>query len=382
MKKLEKVLLSAGLIVCLAGFLCLGCDIDEPEPEPEPETTPQEEAWETSAHADETAESFTHWDEDGVIEAQCAKCHSSYGFLDFIGADGTAADSVDNDAELGSVISCDVCHQGEDGGAIRAITSVAFPSGVTISGIGSEAICMHCHQGRASKQDVDDAVAAAGADNATAKPGFVAAAALDDDTVSVDLGFVNIHYYAAGAILYGSEVQGGYEYDNETYSGRNTHTAAYDSCIECHNPHSLEVASENCFNCHREVSDFKDIRYGSSGMDYDGDGDTDEGIYYEISGMEEILYSAIQSYATQVIGTGIVYDAAAYPYFFIDTNGNGTADADEASFANRYNAWTPRLLKAAYNYQTVKKDPGGYTHNPAYVIELLQSSIADLNNAL
>ena len=38
---------------------------------------------------------------------------------------------------------------------------------------------------------------------------------------------------------------------------------------------------------------------------------------------------------------------------------------------NRYRSWTPRLLKAAYNYQVVSKDPGAYTHNPTYALQLL-----------
>ena len=52
-----------------------------------------------------------------------------------------------------------------------------------------------------------------------------------------------------------------------------------------------------------------------------------------------------------------------YPYFFNDNNGNGEADKDEAKFPNRYKSWTPRLMKAAYNYQFVTKDPGAFAHN-------------------
>ena len=77
-------------------------------------------------------------------------------------------------------------------------------------------------------------------------------------------------------------------------------------------------------------------------------------------------------------GKPIVYDAEAYPYFFVDTNGNGTADKDEAKFPNRYKNWTPRLMKAAYNYQFVTKDPAAFAHNPIYAIQLLHNSLADL----
>ena len=100
----------------------------------------------------------------------------------------------------------------------------------------------------------------------------------------------------------------------------------------------------------------------------------------EIYTLHEELYTAIQQYAQDVTGTPIVYSDAAYPYFFIDKNENGTADPDEAAFPNRFNTWTPRLLKAAYNYQYVAKDPGGYVHNPKYLLQVLYDSLADLNS--
>jgi len=67
---------------------------------------------------------------------------------------------------------------------------------------------------------------------------------------------------------------------------------------------------------------------------------------------------------------------SGYPYVFID--GNGVADADEMSRSNRYNAFTPRLLQATYNYHYVVKDPGAYVHNGKYVIQVLYDSLEDL----
>ena len=40
--------------------------------------------------------------------------------------------------------------------------------------------------------------------------------------------------------------------------------------------------------------------------------------------------------------------------------------------------WTPKLLKAAFNYQYSQKDPGAFVHNPKYVIQFLIDSIEDL----
>ena len=57
------------------------------------------------------------------------------------------------------------------------------------------------------------------------------------------------------------------------------------------------------------------------------------------------------------------------------------ADPEEVNPGNRFDAWTPRLVKAAYNYQFAKKDPGGYVHNPRYVLQLLHDSVMDLGAA-
>jgi len=43
-----------------------------------------------------------------------------------------------------------------------------------------------------------------------------------------------------------------------------------------------------------------------------------------------------------------------------------------------YNAFTPRLLQAAYNYHYVVKDPGAFAHNGKYIIQVLYDSLEDL----
>lgn len=339
-------------------------------PSPVISDVPFEQLWAASPHADASAEAFVHWDEADpkAVPANCAKCHSTPGFLDFLGMDGTAAGVVDNPAEIGTVVTCAACHNE----ATAALTSVVFPSGAEITGLGAEARCMECHQGRASTAQVNTAI------TDRANPD-------DLDAVSADLGFVNIHYFAAAATLYGTQVQGGYQYDGKTYDARFDHVAGYDTCIGCHNPHTLELKLEECSVCHTgvaSVEDLRDVRMEGSLADYDGDGDIAEGIYYEIEGLRTMLNQALQAYASEVAGTAIVYDSHAHPYFFIDTNGNGEVDDGEAVSSNRYNTWTPRLLQAAYNYQTSLKDPGAFAHGGKYIVQLLYDSIEDLNSAI
>ena len=165
---------------------------------------------------------------------------------------------------------------------------------------------------------------------------------------------------------------GGYEYDGKAYDSKFDHVAGYDTCIDCHNSHTLEVKIDECVQCHEGVTSAEDlvnIRMPGSLVDYNGNGDMEEGIDAEIDGLREMLYEAMQAYASEVAGSPITYDAHAYPYFFDDAG-------------ERYAAWTPRLAKAAYNYQTSLKDPGNFAHGGKYTIQLLYDSIEDLNQAI
>ncbi|MDF1516004.1 MAG: cytochrome c3 family protein, partial [Anaerolineae bacterium] len=353
--------------ICPEPVVCPECP--DAEPCPSSVEAPFEAMWMTSAHADASAEAFVHWDEDdpAVVPATCAKCHSTYGYQDFLGADGTAAGSVDNDAAIGSVITCVACHNE----ATLKMTSVIFPSGAEITDLGPEARCMQCHQGRASTANVDSGIEEAGL--------------TDMDTPSEELGFINIHYFAAAATQFGTQAMGGYQYASKLYDAKFAHVADMDTCVDCHNPHTLEVQVETCSDCHTgvaSVDDLKNIRTVASKSDYDGDGDTDEGVFYEIEGLQAMLMEAIQTYAQDVVKTAIGYNSHAYPYFFMDGDANGEIDEEEAVFGNAYSSWTGRLAKAAYNYQTSLKDPGAFAHGGKYIIELLYDSIDDLNTVL
>ncbi len=383
---MKKILFIVGLVIGLA-FIVVACKPQAPaataEPPKCPATTPcpaqpaQPEAgtgveapfaavWQASGHADAKAAAFTHWNEEDPkeIPTTCAKCHSSDGFKDYVGADGSAAMAVDKASAIGTVITCDTCHN--EGTA--KLTSVVFPSGVELKGLGKEAVCMTCHQGMASMVQVDEATKDK-----------------EPDTVIADASFTNIHYFAAAATLYGGEVKGGYQYEGKSYDAKNDHVEGLDTCLACHDSHSLEVKVQECSGCHSDVKaveDLKNVREPSSLRDYDGDGDVKEGMFYEIEGLQTALYGAIQAYGKDVAKSAIVYTREAYPYFFIDTNADGKTDEAEAVFPNAYKSWTPRLLKAAYNYQLSIKDPGAYAHGNKYIVQLLFDSMEDLNMKL
>jgi hypothetical protein len=317
-------------------------------------------------HADLTSRSFTYWNTTDplAVPVNCAKCHSNAGFHDFIGLDGSQAGVVDAPAAPG-ILQCTTCHND----VTVAQTEVAMPSGEMLTGLGREAVCMECHQGRQSGVSVAAAIERAG---------------VDHDAVMDAQGFLNIHYYAAAATLYGADAGGGFEYPGKRYEPRFEHVSEYATCQTCHDPHSLQLDVASCATCHtgvETVADLRDIRMPGSFVDYDGDGDITTGIYYELYNLRSMLFGLIQQYAAEVVGRPIGY-ADGNPYYFFDLDGDGQISRDEQTRANAYNTFTPRLLAAAYNYQVAKKDPGGYTHNAKYLIQIVHDSIEDLASAL
>ena len=377
---MRKIFLLASVVVLFAfamtanraiGKQSMDVEPVAPQQDPEPRdpltdfVVPYVAEWAASPHADVTAEAFIHWNEEDPKEVptSCAKCHSSTGYQDYLGADGSEAGVVDLGVPVGEVVECVACHNE----VTMDKTSVVMPSGIELTDLGAESRCMECHQGRESKVSIDKFITDAAAES--------------DDTVSDALRFRNIHYFPAAATKYGTLAKGGYEYEGNTYDGNFGHVDGYSTCTECHNPHTLEVKVEECAACHEgvvEVEDLKNVRMAGSMKDYDGDGDVEEGIYYELQGVSEALYGAIQAYSTTVLTTAIVYDAAAYPYFFADANANGAVDEGEGGYAT----WTPRLVKATYNYQTYQKDPGAFAHGGKYDIQLMYDSLMDMNAAL
>ena len=313
-----------------------------------------------SGHANKESRSFTNWDNNDppVIPANCATCHSTPGFLDFLGEDGSPTGIVDQPAPTGSVITCNACHNR----TAHELKIIRFHSEVEVNPTDSEAVCLVCHQTRQSTIGIERTLQD-----------------LTDDAVLPNQGFINPHYSFAASTQYGADAHSGFEYPDREYAGFFFHSPGVSTCTDCHNPHDLRVDPQKCSICHVnvvDIEDFYDIR--TQKKDFDGNLNSSEGISAEIASLHSRLLSAIQLYAQEVAGFGVVY-ADQFPYFFIDANLNGVADSEEVNIGNRYNAWTPRMLRAAYNYQFVKKDTGGYVHNSRYIIQLLRDSISDIS---
>jgi hypothetical protein len=298
-------------------------------------------AREDAGHFAGDTEPFRHWDSEGEVPASCSKCHSATGLPQFLKEVANISNEISNG------FMCTTCHDTEAGFPARyEVASVKFPSGAEVSFGGQDAdgnyvandgnLCLQCHQGRESKVSVDRAID------------------------SGNFGFRNVHYFAAGATLFGADAQGAYMYEGQEYAGY-FEEHPLNKCQDCHDVHELEPEVEACASCHG-TEDVEAIRMNAP--DYDGDGDTAEGVKAELDSLAEALYAEIQTY-TEAQGTKAVYNGSAYPYWF--------DEADE-----RFTAFDAQSLKATYNYQYYQKDPGAFVHNGKFVAQILIDSISDL----
>jgi hypothetical protein len=175
------------------------------------------------------------------VPQSCAKCHSTPGYIDFLGADGSEPGVVDAAAPIGSVVSArpatirgDVPRHG------------CFPSGMRRSPTSNP------------KRAVWNATRDAPRRFRWTPPlpmlGWRGSGRRQRRAC-----FINIHYYAAAATQYGTHVKGGYEYDGKSYDGRFAHVEPFDTCISCHNPHTLEVQFDECTACHAGLNSAEDL---------------------------------------------------------------------------------------------------------------------------
>jgi hypothetical protein len=156
---------------------------------------------------------------------------------------------------------------------------------------------------------------------------------------------------------------------NPAYASHRVTTPNPNNCV-CH---AGDVSQTGDF----EIANIRPAT-GFGSTDFDGDGNKTESLKSEIAGLEDILYAQIRTYSATTLGKFIVYDGAAYPYWFVDTNNNNIHDTGEGS----YTTFDAALLKAAYNYQFSKKEPCGYIHNSLYLAQVLADSTIDIGGTV
>ena len=326
----------------------------------------------------------------------CQRCHTATGFANFAENPATY-DPERNDfrhlvgwkqksaivsgstairsggSKQNEVLYCWGCHSNAGAGTLRnpgAITQTytAGTTGdpattVTYPDAKGSNVCISCHLGRETGEVIKN----------------------DQDADGVR-SFINSHYLAAGGTLFGTT---GYEFGNRDYANRASFqhdkigtsaapgTGSNGPCVGCHmttpNSHKFSnvtkdgtgaitaITSTACVTCHA----------GNYAL-------TPESLTVE----EEEYMAALDALKAALASKGIFF-ANSHPYFFKDTNANGVLDSGEISSSNGFTNWASvygfaewkNTMGAAFNFNLLEHDPGGYAHNRYYAKRLIWDSI-------
>ena len=288
--------------------------------------------WANSVHASGSSIDYTNRDGSG-----CTKCHNHQGFQEYL-ATGEVTEPYDSV----SAIHCFTCHSPHLTGDMSLATTdpVTLLDG-TVYNFGNSNICANCHQARSTPEDITD-------------------------NYIVTSSRFGPHHGPQGDLIAGTL---GYEYPSYgAYPNSNHGGAVGQACVSCHmgNPgsthegykiggHSWNMEDEDgntlveeCARCHAEASDDYDDIIQDVHVDFDNDGDPDEGYMNEMDGLHDSL-------KVLLLSLNLV-------------TGSGSAVQDTIADAG--------VAGAVWNFRVYLEDRSHSVHNPAYIKALLQSSIA------
>lgn len=271
--------------------------------------------WENSIHASGNNVDYTN--RGGFYD--CTTCHDHQGFVDFL-----EAGEINAPYDRVSSIHCFTCHAPHTRGDLSLRTNDPYTLfNGDVFDHGSANLCANCHHSRLSADDVTEGI-----------------------EVSAYWG---PHHGPQGDLINKSN---GYEFDGYEY-GNTGHSGVGDgnACIGCHmgNPqthvgyriggHSFNMIDEEsdatlvgiCQGCHPDAEDY----------DYDG-------IQTEVA-------SLLHDLETLLFEADIIDDDAHPLEIAIDDEG---------------------AAGALYNFLLVEEDRSYGVHNPEYIVDLLESSIA------
>ncbi len=289
--------------------------------------------WYSSKHAVATAYPT------GENRSSCVRCHSAYGFVDYV--DGKLASESRTDYEA---ITCGACHDphgdANNPHILRKVNAVTLSDNITtVTNGGMGQLCMNCHMARVEANSYADGTST-------------------NSNISSHFG---PHHGPQSDMLQGANA---YTYGKEIPSSAHS-KAVSDTCVACHlqevsasSPEFSLVGGHTfrnhfndgtnsfsltglCNNCHGDIDDFDLLR-----ADYNGDG--------VVEGVQTEVKKLLDEVAMLLPPVG---------------------STDIASVPN-----TRAQIRARFNYQFVLEDGSFGVHNTAYAVGLLKASIADLTD--
>ncbi|WP_129127988.1 hypothetical protein [Geomonas oryzae] len=360
--------------------------------------------------------------------ASCEKCHTATGAANYMGAPATYNAANNNFSHLpgwtattgsgsNELLYCWGCHTDSATGALRNPGAVKADynfngSPAIYPDVQASNTCLVCHIGQASGENV------------------TALTATGNDFTNV--GFVNSHYMAAGALMY---VKGGYvnfvapqtQVAGTTGTGivsyGQTMTSDADQTVDVtgsavagkltsthrklgmtsidHNPRPIEFMSGfpdtggPCVTCHYAKGD---VAMGDNGIaEHTLEVGTKalNGICINCHASEVSDTVALKTFieeqsepfqATLTLALkvlednyNITYNQAAYPYFY-DKNATNGAVKDWTRGGALNAAQAEKLMGACFNINLLKRDPAAYVHARTYARRLLYDTIDFLDN--
>ena len=351
--------------------------------------------WAGSGHGDVNAEPWRHYDfktrgTTGANPAQstasdCVRCHTTTGYINYVTSGFTDirpwGEASDKTKE---VLQCNACHdKSYDFTSQRKVGTVTsfynYSSPATkkllvsfqFPDVGKSNICMACHTGRESGLTL-----AAIAELPSTGTRFV-----NYSTQS----FINSHYLTAGATIFGVS---GFQFptldyaDPSTYVHKNlgvtvkTERGSVGPCITCHmqtttlidgrskpshkfNPELSSAGGADCVGCHAASP----LPAGATAVT--------TGALLE---QRRNGYKAALTVLASALKKRKFTFASSSPYF---SNKNwqtriGTAPNDTGGYGAGTGANT---MGAAFNFNLLVHDPGGFAHNSTYAKRLIYDSI-------
>jgi len=295
------------------------------------------EQWRHAGHADPTADPFSHYDWSEASRSSCRKCHSGNGYIDF--TKGVPAAEQDGSFR---VIDCLVCHGThdvpQDNILLRSFDNATLPTDQAFTGLGSDATCYQCHNGRY----------APGEGHLT--PHYFLGAVMLEGINGIDFGYplVNSQHTNVGATCVACHMSATPAEGEPGHNKIGGHTFA----MRVDDPADPDYGTENLSGCnaaacHGETGPLTTLNRTAYG-DYDGDG-TIEGVMDEVQGLMDLVLTTIE-------GTGAVY-LGHYPYWDVST-------VDPAQLDD--------VKDAIWNYEYVGNSGDLGIKNTAYAVGLLQ----------
>lgn len=271
-----------------------------------------------------------------AARAECAKCHSPVGFIDFV--DGVEEENVRNTAGPIACATCHDPHDDENPSQVRLVGDV-LGAPIEITDQGLSALCATCHNARTTAEGV--------VDGDVSFPHYSAAAEAINNAGGYDFG-VEIpnsphsmigqqeddNGVIEGACVYChmGETPGGSrnvntengtdtEVTDETNPGHNLiggHT--FNMVAERENGERVELVS-TCTECHQDVTTFN----FTADADYDGNGQV-EGVQTEVAGLLGLVQQALEDQGVEFV--------EGYPYMRLPEN--ASEEINGAAYNWRY----------------------------------------------